>query len=457
MEWYYAVDNEQIGPIDEGLFKDLINKGTITESTLVWNQGMEDWKTLHDSGYTIPVNNQSPPETPLQHESYPEVVESKVEVNPNEVVEYNLEFTGSAMEYFKIWIVNMFFTIITLGIYAAWAKVRNRQYLYSNTTLAGDTFDFLGNPVAIFKGNLIIAAVFGLSTLIKHYSPKYAFAATLLFYIVLPFLVYKSMQFLARNSAWRNLRFSFSGKLKESYYIFFLLPLLLLISWGVVGYIVVGNPFRNGNPVGMIGNIVALYILIFLSAYIIGIYILFRVKKYFFANMSYGHGLNTFSVTPGRFYSTYTIAGGLYLGGGLIISAILGILAASAANSTINIFPIMAILYLPLICILLSIKMYIYARINNYCWSELMIENLTFKSTLKFMPMAGIMVTNMLAIILSLGLMIPWAKIRMTKYKLDNLKIYSNDSFENFAAATTSEVSALGDAAMDAFDLDISL
>ena len=35
----------------------------------------------------------------------------------------NFEFRGDGMEYFKIWIVNILLTIVTLGIYSAWAKV----------------------------------------------------------------------------------------------------------------------------------------------------------------------------------------------------------------------------------------------------------------------------------------------------------------------------------------------
>ena len=39
-----------------------------------------------------------------------------------------LSFNGSGMEYFKIWIVNVLLTIITLGLYHPWAKVRNHRY-----------------------------------------------------------------------------------------------------------------------------------------------------------------------------------------------------------------------------------------------------------------------------------------------------------------------------------------
>src|SRR5436305_11873488 len=41
-----------------------------------------------------------------------------------------LSFTGSGSEYFRIWIVNALLSIITLGIYSAWAKVRTLQYFY---------------------------------------------------------------------------------------------------------------------------------------------------------------------------------------------------------------------------------------------------------------------------------------------------------------------------------------
>src|SRR5262245_6312583 len=65
------------------------------------------------------------------------------------------EFTGAGGEYFRIWIVNLAMTLLTLGIYSAWAKVRRLQYFYRNTTLAGSSFDYHGNPLAILKGRVI--------------------------------------------------------------------------------------------------------------------------------------------------------------------------------------------------------------------------------------------------------------------------------------------------------------
>ena len=66
------------------------------------------------------------------------------------------EFNGSAFEYFKIWIVNIALSIVTLGIYSAWAKVRTKRYFYGNTTLDGSSFEYLANPISILKGRLIV-------------------------------------------------------------------------------------------------------------------------------------------------------------------------------------------------------------------------------------------------------------------------------------------------------------
>src|SRR5690349_15587002 len=70
------------------------------------------------------------------------------------------EFRGRAGEYFGIWIVNLFLTIVTLGIYSAWAKVRKKRYFYGNTWLAGSNFEYHGRPLAILKGRLIAFAAF---------------------------------------------------------------------------------------------------------------------------------------------------------------------------------------------------------------------------------------------------------------------------------------------------------
>ena len=38
-----------------------------------------------------------------------------------------IEFTGSGGEYFRVWIVNVLLSIVTLGLYTPWARRRTAQ------------------------------------------------------------------------------------------------------------------------------------------------------------------------------------------------------------------------------------------------------------------------------------------------------------------------------------------
>ena len=43
MDWYYAENGEQKGPVTEETFQVLLANGTVTDETLVWQQGMAQW------------------------------------------------------------------------------------------------------------------------------------------------------------------------------------------------------------------------------------------------------------------------------------------------------------------------------------------------------------------------------------------------------------------------------
>src|SRR5215475_8770259 len=89
------------------------------------------------------------------------------------------EFTGSAGEYFRIWIVNLFFSLVTLGIYSAWAKVRKKKYFYGSTRFDGETFDYFGRPVVILKGRIVAVIAFVIYAFVGELYPyaRYAFWA----------------------------------------------------------------------------------------------------------------------------------------------------------------------------------------------------------------------------------------------------------------------------------------
>lgn len=344
------------------------------------------------------------------------------------VEHHRIEFTGTASEYFRIWIINVFLSVVSVGIYSAWAKVRTRQYFYTNTKLAGYQFYFLGQPVAILKGNLIIGAGLIIYLAINRLYPLYVAIVVALFYVIFPFLVYKSFRFNTRYSAFRNIRFRFLGTLKESYKTYLFVPFLI--------------PFTLGLAIP---------------------YWEFRRKQYLFSNLAYGTTSATFDGKPGYFYKTYAIIAIIVVGGFVLFGFALSIFAVvvkSILSSVPGIqlrFLAMAALYVPLLVILAIIQSFFFVRFSNYCWGNTRMGGISFQSTLKVRSMIWIRITNVLAIIFSIGLLMPWAKIRRTRYLVNNLTIVSTEALDNLIAVNEPDVSALGDAATDFFDIGFGL
>src|SRR5580658_8190071 len=106
-----------------------------------------------------------------------------------------LHFNGSGAEYFGIWIVNLLLTIVTLGVYSAWAKVRRLQYFYRHTELAGSSFDFHGSPMRILIGRAIALAMFSAYEYSVRLRSPLTLVIILALALVMPWLLRNSFRF----------------------------------------------------------------------------------------------------------------------------------------------------------------------------------------------------------------------------------------------------------------------
>lgn len=344
---------------------------------------------------------------------------------------YRFTFTGTAGEYFRIWIVNTFLTIITFGIYAPWAKVRTRQYFYKNTFLDSHSFDYLANPLAIFKGYMIIGTAFLLYMLSNLFMTRLSIFIVLLFYLSLPFLIYKSFRFYANNSAYRNVRFRFLGTLNESYKVHLFMAVLI--------------PFTLGLIIP---------------------YWIYSKKKYFFDNFAFGTTKNSFSGEPKPFYKIYGAALIIFIVmiflsiAGLSVLMVPFIKTGEGANKEAlfkMMLPMIVLGYFFFFIISILIQQALFAWQTNYCWKNNQLGSISFESTLKAGRLIWLRLSNIAAIIFSFGLLIPWAKIRRARYMLDNLSVVTEGNLDGFISAVETDESAIGDTATDFFDLEIGL
>lgn len=143
-------------------------------------------------------------------------------------------FQGKASEYFGIWIVNLLLSLVTLGVFSAWAKVRRKKYFYNNTYIENAAFDYHANPISILKGRAIALVFFLGYSFSGNVNLFLPFLFMLIFLIALPWLVVRSATFNARNTSHRGLRFNFVGTTREAVRVFVAVPILTLVTLGLI-------------------------------------------------------------------------------------------------------------------------------------------------------------------------------------------------------------------------------
>lgn len=360
---------------------------------------------------------------------------------PKRPPELSLEFRGSAREYFRIWIVNLCLTLLTLGIFSAWAKVRKKRYSYSHTTLGGTPFQYLGQPIPILKGRLIA----GMGLLVYYTSTHfitsllpYVFAAGL---VVAPWVLVRSAAFNARYSAFRNMTFHFDGGYLDALKVFY--------AWVIIAVFVIGMMMFN-CPGKTIVEGVASAVFVFSFPWLIG-----RLKKFNIEHTSYGGKKGAFFATGVQFFEIYFISG-LITAAVVFPSVILilvGILFAPMKESWLLTYLVAAPTYAGYVLA----YAYLRARSGNLVWNHTRLGPLRFQSTLRWTGLVRLYVTNALGIVASVGLLIPWAVMRTLKYRADNMRVLQEGELTEFRGSDMSAVASVGAETADFCDVDLSL
>jgi uncharacterized RDD family membrane protein YckC len=61
MNWHYAENGQQIGPVTDERLVQLFRAGKINPDTLVWHEGMPDWMTYHQATANLSLTPPTPP------------------------------------------------------------------------------------------------------------------------------------------------------------------------------------------------------------------------------------------------------------------------------------------------------------------------------------------------------------------------------------------------------------
>jgi uncharacterized membrane protein YjgN (DUF898 family) len=312
-----------------------------------------------------------------------------------------LKFTGQAGEYFRIWIVNVCLSIVTLGIYSAWAKVRRKRYFYGNTLLGDSAFEYLADPKAILKGRIVVVAGFVVYSMAGKINPLAGLAMALVFLGVLPWLIVRASRFNAVNSAHRNVRFDF----RAGY-------------WEMVRLLVL--------PI----------VLVPLTLGLLYPYYAFCKRRFFLGHSSYGTAPFAFDATYGAYLRVYLKAALMFV----------VFLAGSVVTLGVGALP----LYI-------WFAAYRDGAVARLTWKNTRLGGLRFDCGWTTGGLFKLYFLNSLGVIFTAGLLAPWAAVRTARYQLKRISLRPGGEIGAFLAAAQEQVGAVGDEASDLLGFDFGL
>lgn len=445
---------------------------------------------------------------------------------------YPVKFSGKAGDYFGLVFVNGLLKMITLGIYSPWAKVRELQYFYGNTELAGGGFQFTANPLRMLLPRILAFVLFVVYLLSDYLFASVAWMIFLGFfvaYIVLsPLLILQIASFRLRHSLWRGVRFNFNRDYAGAYRVYFLPSLLLILAMALLilpiqysrqaeqmlglpsyedmlerwdgdameeeeeeessneaysqeyddfgedyyeeeqyqdeyyadetgedGYVYDEEYDESAdaeeeeqtyiNPLLLIPSILLAVAFMALLPYFDFIHFRYLARNVRFGDVGVG-----FAAGARDFYR-------IYMWWALATIALIALwfvaafLEASGTGGMFALAGVASVIYFPA-----SAAYFTARRYNLVIGSLRLADRHQFQAALSFPRVLFIRVTNLLAIIVSLGLLRAWARIRLTGYILGQTSLNANGSLDEFLGGRQQHASALADEISDSFDLDMS-
>lgn len=331
-------------------------------------------------------------------------------------------FHGNEREYFRIWIVNTLLTLLTGGVFAAWAKVRKRRYFRGSTELLGHRFDYRADPWRILIGNIIVAILFVAYAVVGEVYMPVRVAAFGIAVLLLPWIVVRALAFNAHNTTYRGLRFYFRSTYAVAAYTYLVQFLLVVLSLGLL------YPRWMRNR-----------------------------REFVVGNHRLGSAYFHFTAPAGTFYVAYIVGGAMIFGAAILGGFITTALQASSGNKVAALTDLLPFVLIYATMFFIS-KHYIYARLFNHVWNHTRLDDHRFRANLAVGGWLKLQLKNLVAIIGTAGLFYPFAAIRSARYALDSLQLVPvGKPIETIERLGRQEGSAIGETAGEFIGLDLGL
>ncbi|MBM3488038.1 MAG: DUF898 domain-containing protein [Alphaproteobacteria bacterium] len=319
-------------------------------------------------------------------------------------------FTGTTDVYFRIWIVNLVLTIVTLGIWSAWAKVRRQRFFLGNTEVFDDRFDFLADSWTILKGRLIAVTALAIYGVAGGFEPDARIVLVIAVLPAMPWVINRALAFRCRNTVWRNVQMRWHGTYWGSFKAFILWPALSLVPAGLL------IPYATRAS-----------------------------QRYIARHIAFGHTRFDAAIAIAPLYRALVLAAVLFFALYLVMYGAL-VAAMWIADDELA-WEIVDSVYaaVPIFALFIAVAFY-RARARNVMVRAMASEGrLAFKSSLSGLYLAWIVLSNFFAVLFTLGLLVPWAQMRLWRAQTETLAVFAHVSLASFTDANARDGRAAGE------------
>lgn len=361
-------------------------------------------------------------------------------------------FKGATAEYFRIFYVNLFLTLVTFGIYSAWAKVRSRKFFYGNLCLDGHSMDFDARPLSILTARIIVV----LAVVILLFSQDFWLlvwegigAMSLLLLFMIPFALVRGRSFNARHTIFRSVRFRYLKNYRPSYWLF---VVYYLFAWIVYTVAFSLQETAGSNEFLQYLLIAALsyWILLFPAYHYYRHKILVNQFRFGKLEMSYHAKVKSYYR---HFVVTLLWSVPMFAMFFVAWFYLFTSFESSDKNSTIAVI----LLLIGTFFLMLTVAGLYRSRILPIFYSSIKLGD---GSTLlcSINPKTYLykyFLVNLIVIFLSLGLLLPWARVRSWRYVTESLSIVPSSGTATVLASDQEALGPLGEEFSDIQDFDL--
>lgn len=398
---------------------------------------------------------------------------------PQNIDAHPLEFTGSGGEYFRVWIVNVLLSIITLGIYTPWARRRTAQYFYGHTLVAGSPLEFTAQQRRMVVGFVLLMLITLAYNIAVNTGQDLAVGLFLLAGAVLsPFIWASAMRFRLGATRWRGLRLQFTASWKEVYLASWPVFAIALIWFAVFYGLQILSPelaqameeesakLPKGAFTPAMGGLIALGVVLTLLCFI---RLEFNYKSLLVLKAQVGAEHGRWKPVYLDFVKVWLATVAVFIlvvvGLGVLLSAVAGgsfaLIAAKSSRLGFWLFVLIAVAFVGVFFLLAlataPARAYREARMFQLMWNNIGVSQVArFKCHLKSGRYVGLRIKNMILTLLTLGLYRPFARVSEYRMKCESVTLHVKGGVEQVAGAMVrQQQGGLGDALADAAGLDL--